>query len=151
MIFGSGFVAVPTLLPPPAGEPDLWTEAVTSGVQAKPGADIRPWLARAGTLRTGTSAYGESLLIREGVRIAAGAAHVQSPAAAYGSWVGLEFPDGKPPLVPIASMVAEVVGAGDPGRLRSPAWSSTSGPRSCRAGWNASIRTTSTSRPSSST
>jgi len=40
---------------------------------------------------------------------------VQSPAAAYGSWVGLEFPDGKPPLVPIASMVAEVVGAGDLG------------------------------------
>ena len=114
-IFGSGFVAVPVLLPPPAGEPDLWTDAVTLGVRAKPGAEIRPWLARAGTLRTGTSAYGESLLIREAYGSRPVLRTVQSPAAAYGSWVGLEFPDGKPPLVPIASMVAEVVGAGDLG------------------------------------
>jgi hypothetical protein len=35
---------------------------------------------------------------------------IQSPAAAYRTWVGLPFPDGKPPMVPIDSMVAEVVG-----------------------------------------
>jgi len=112
-VFGSGFVALPVLLPPPTGEPDLWTDAVRVGVQAKPGADIRPWLARAGTLRTATSEYGESLLIREAYGSRPVLRTVQSPAAAYGSWVGVEFPDGKPPLVPIASMVAEIIGGGD--------------------------------------
>src|SRR6185503_13350546 len=56
-VFGSGFVVVPMLLPPPAGEADLWAGAVgPTGVRARPGADIRPWLARVGTLRANTSA-----------------------------------------------------------------------------------------------
>src|SRR4029453_9657177 len=34
----------------------------------------------------------------------------------YASWAGLPFPDARPPMVPLASMVAEVAGAsvGDP-------------------------------------
>ena len=67
---------------------------------------------------------------------------VQSPAGAFGTWVGLPFPDGRPPMVPIASMVAEIVGAvrGSPApdlSGRSRASSSTNGPRSCRDGSNA--------------
>ena len=52
--------------PPRRREPDLWADAVgPAGVTARAGADIRPWLARAGTLRDATSAYGETLLVRE--------------------------------------------------------------------------------------
>ena len=65
-VFGAGFVALPVLSAAPAGESDLWADAVgPAGVVARPGADIRPWLARAGALRNATSAYGETLLVRE--------------------------------------------------------------------------------------
>jgi hypothetical protein len=111
-IFGGGFVAVPLLLPPPAGEADLWAGAVSeSGVRAKPGADIRPWLVRAGALRSNTSVFGETLLVREALGRRPLLRVVQSPAGAFGTWAGLPFPDARPPMVPLASMVAEVAGA----------------------------------------
>jgi hypothetical protein len=108
---------VPLLQRPPAGESDQWTDAVgTDGVRAKPGGDIRPWLLRAGMLRAATSAYGESLLVREAYNTRPTLRVVQSPKAAYASWVGLPFADARPPMVPISSMVAEVGGveAGNP-------------------------------------
>jgi hypothetical protein len=111
-VFGAGFVAAPLLGTPPAGERDLWAEGVgPDGVRARPGADIRPWLARAGTLRAASSAYGEALLVRDALGLAARLRVVQTPVAAYGSWVGLPFPEARPPMVPIASLVAEVTGA----------------------------------------
>ncbi len=111
-VFGTGFVAVPVIGAAPAGEPDRWSEAVgPSGVTARVGADIRPWLARAGTLRDATSAYGEIVLVREATGTPPLLRVAQSPAAAYSSWVGLPFPDAVPPLVPIQSMVLEQVGA----------------------------------------
>jgi hypothetical protein len=116
-VFGSAFVVVPVLLPPPVGEADLWAGAVgPAGVQPRPGADIRPWLARAGVLRSACAAFGETLLVREAFNRRPLLRAVQSPAGVYGTWVGLPFPDGKPPMVPLASMVAEVAGAsaGDP-------------------------------------
>lgn len=116
-VFGGGFVVVPQLLPPPAGEADLWSGAVgPKGVRARPGADIRPWLARAGVIRAGTSAYGETLLVREAFGLRPLLRVVQSPAGAYGKWVGLPFLEGEPPMVPLACMVAEVAGgrAGEP-------------------------------------
>jgi hypothetical protein len=116
-VFGGGFVVVPQLLPAPAGEADLWSGAVgPAGVRVRPGADIRPWLARAGTLRASTSAFGETLLVREAFGRRPLLRVVQSPAGAYGTWAGLPFPDGRPPMVPLACMVAEVAGAkaGDP-------------------------------------
>jgi hypothetical protein len=115
-IFGDIFMVVPRLLPPPAGEADLWSGAVgPQGVTAKAGAEIRPWLLRAGAVRSATSAYGEALLVREMLGRRPLLRVAQSPAGAYGSWVGLPFP-GDPPTVPLTSMVAEVVGAasGDP-------------------------------------
>ena len=65
-VFGSGFVVVPRLLPAPAGEADLWSGAVGRvAFGVRPGRDIRPWLTRVGALRASTSAYGETLLVRE--------------------------------------------------------------------------------------
>lgn len=116
-VFGGGFVVVPLLLPPPAGEADLWSGAVgPKGVRARPGADIRPWLARAGVMRAATSAFGETLLVREVFGLRPLLRVVQSPAGAYGKWAGLPFPEGEPPMAPLACMVAEVAGgrAGGP-------------------------------------
>lgn len=116
-VFGAGFVALPVLSAPPAGEADLWAGGVgAGGVTARPGADIRPWLARAGTLREAPSAYGEALLVREALGRRPLLRVVQTPAGAYGTWAGLPFPDATPPAVPLASMVAEIAGvaAGDP-------------------------------------
>lgn len=111
-VFGSGFVTVPVLLPPPAGETDLWTAAVgPTGVRARPGADIRTWLARAGAVRANTAAYGETLLVREAFGQRPRLRVMQSPTGAHPIWVGLPFPDGQPPMTPLSSMVAEIVGA----------------------------------------
>jgi hypothetical protein len=111
-IFGGGFVAVPLLLPPPSGEADLWAGAVgPGGVRARPGADIRPWLARAGACRAKAYAYGEALLVRDALGRTPLLRVVQSPAGAYDRWVGLPFPEGRPPMAPVASMVAEIAGA----------------------------------------
>jgi len=110
-VFGAGFVAVPVLSAAPADEADLWAQAVgPGGVTAKPGADIRPWLARMGALRDATSAYGEALLVREALGRRSRLRVVQTPSGAYGSWAGLPFPDGVPPLVGLQSMVVEVTG-----------------------------------------
>lgn len=111
-IFGAGFVAVPRLLPPPPGEADLWRGALgVGGVRARPGGDIRPWLARMGTLRESVSSYGATVLVREAFGRSPLLRVAQSPAAAYGTWAGLPFPDGKPPMVPLASTVLELAGA----------------------------------------
>jgi hypothetical protein len=111
-VFGAGFLAVPLLPAPAAG--DEWAQACgPGGVTARPGADIRPWLARAGTLREAASAYGETVLVREALVAGPQLRVVQTPAAAYPTWVGLPFPDSVPPFVPIQSTIAEVVG-GDP-------------------------------------
>lgn len=116
--FGAGFVAVPLLSAPPAGEADLWADAVgPGGVTARPGADIRPWLARAGTLREATAAYGETLLVRDAFGRRPALRVVQSPAGAYGTWAGLPFPGAKPPPVPLQSMVAELTGDPAPSDL----------------------------------
>jgi hypothetical protein len=111
-IFGAGFVAVPRLLPPPAGEADLWRGALgAGGVRARPGADIRPWLARMGVLRANASSYGATVLVRDAYGRTPLLRVAQSPASAYGTWAGLPFPDGRPPMVPLASMVVELAGA----------------------------------------
>jgi hypothetical protein len=115
-VFGGTFVVAPRLLPPPAGEADLWSGSVgPRGVTAKAGAEIRPWLLRAGVLRPATSAYGETVLVREAMGRRPLLRVVQSPAGGFRRWVALSF-DGDPPMVPLASMVAELVGAsaGDP-------------------------------------
>ena len=116
-VFGGGFVAVARLLAAPAGEADIWADGIGhEGVRARPGADIRPWLARAGTLRAAASAYGETLLVREARARRPLLRVVQTPAGAYGTWAGLPFPGAAPPQVPLASMVVELAGAqaGDP-------------------------------------
>ncbi len=83
-LFGAGFVAAPLLLPPAAGETDPWADAVgPAGVSARPGADVRPWLQRAGALRPGAAAYGESVLVREAYGTAVALRVAQTPAAAY--------------------------------------------------------------------
>lgn len=111
-VFGDAFIVVPRVLPPPAGEADMWAGATgASGVRARPGAEIRPWLARMGALRTNTSAFGATVLVREAFGRSPLLRTVQMPCAACKSWVGLPFPDGKPPAVPISSMVVEVAGA----------------------------------------
>lgn len=108
-VFGTGFVAVPLLGPAAA---DVLAEASgPGGVTARPGADIRPWLARASALRPATSAYAELLLVREahsavGVPLRV----VQTPPGGYPTWIGLPFPDAVPPTGPIDGLVAEVVG-----------------------------------------
>jgi hypothetical protein len=115
-VFGGTFVVAPRLMPPPVGEADLWSGAVgPQGVTAKAGAEIRPWLQRAGVLRAATSAYGETVLVRDAMGRSPRLRVVQSPAGAFGRWVGLPF-DGDPPMVPLASTVVELVGAsaGDP-------------------------------------
>lgn len=116
-VFGTGFLAAPVLLAPPLPEGDLWRDAVgPGGVRARPGADVRPWLYRAGRLRPAVSAYGETLLVREAYGRRPMLRVVQTPAAAYRTWVGLPFPDGRPPTTPLSSLVVEVAGVanGDP-------------------------------------
>jgi hypothetical protein len=116
-IFGSAFVALPKLLPPPAGEADPWAGAVgPGGVTAKPGAEIRPWLARQGVMRKACAAVGETLLAREALGQRPRLRAIQTPAAAFAGWVGLPFANGEPPQVPLTSLVAEVAGA----RAREP-------------------------------
>lgn len=111
-VFGDAFVVVPRVLPPPAVEADLWAGATgASGVRARPGAEIRPWLARMGALRANTSAFGATVLVREAFGRSPLLRTVQTPCAACKTWIGLPFPDGKPPTVPISSMVVEVAGA----------------------------------------
>ena len=106
-VFGSGFVAVPVLSAAPAGETDLWADGVgPAGVTAKPGGEIRPWLARMSALRDATSAYGETVLVREALGHRPRLRVVQTPAGAYGSWAGLPFPGAVPPLVGLQSMVS---------------------------------------------
>jgi len=67
-------------------------------------------------LRGNCSAFGETLLVREAFGRGALLRAVQSPAGAYGTWAGLSFPEGKPPMMPLANMVVEIAGAvpGDP-------------------------------------
>lgn len=116
-IFGGGFRALPILMPPPLAESDLWRGALgASGVRPRPGADIRPWLARVGTIRDATSAFGETLLVREALAHRPLLRGVQFPAAAFATWAALPFPEGRPPMRPLTSIVAEVAGAqaGDP-------------------------------------
>ena len=104
VVFGSSFVAVPVLLPPPPDEKDPWSGAVgPAGVTALAGAEIRPWLARAGALRAATSAFGETVLVREALGRRPLLRVVQSPAGAYGKWVGLPF-DGAPPMVSVLQL-----------------------------------------------
>ena len=111
-VFGGGFLALPRLLPAPAGEADLWSGALgAAGVKVRPGEHIRPWLARASALRASTSAYGETLLVREAFGQRPLLRVVQTPAGAYASWAGLPFPNAKPPMAPLSSMVVEVAGA----------------------------------------
>jgi len=111
-VFGSGFLAVPLLKEPPAGEADLWAGGVgPHGVDPSPGRRIRPWLARAGALRQRTSAYGETLLVREALGGRPLLRAVQTPVGAYDRWVGMAFGTEKPPMTPLSSMVAEVAGA----------------------------------------
>ena len=111
-IFGSSFVALPRLLPPPAGEADLWRGALgVGGVRARPGAEIRPWLARMGSLRENVSSYGATVLVREAHGRGPLLRVVQSPAGAYLTWAALPFPDARPPMVPLSSMVVELAGA----------------------------------------
>jgi hypothetical protein len=109
-VFGGTFIAVPYVQPAPAGESDLWSGAVgAGGVTAKAGAEIRPWLLRAGSFRTPTSAYAETVLVRGALGRAPALRVVQTPAGAYGRWAGLPF-GAEPPSVPLASMVVECVG-----------------------------------------
>jgi hypothetical protein len=111
-IFGGGFVAVPRLLAPPAGEADLWRGALgPGGVRARPGAEIRPWLARMGSMRANASSYGATLLVREAFGRSPLLRVAQRPAGAYRTWAALPFPDAKPPMSPLSSMVIELAGA----------------------------------------
>jgi hypothetical protein len=110
-VFGAGFVSLPVLGEAPQIASDPWAAAVgAAGVSARPGADIRPWLARAGVVRSSVSKYGETLLVREAQARATRLRVIQTPVEAYGTWVGLPFPDGVPPKEPLKSTVAEVVG-----------------------------------------
>jgi hypothetical protein len=68
-------------------------------------------LTRVGAIREATSAFGETLLVREAFDRRPLLRGVQFPAAAFGSWAGLPFPDGRPPTKPLVSFVAEVAGA----------------------------------------
>ena len=150
-VFGTGFVAVPVIGAAPAGEPDRWAEAVgPSGVTARVGADIRPWLARAGTLRDATSAYGEIVLVREATGTPPHAAGCPEPG-------GRVLQLGRP-AVPGRRAAA----GADPEHGRSnrsePTSSgavagvvSTSGPRSSRSACCAATPPTRTSLPSWST
>jgi len=110
VVFGEGFVTVPVIRAAPAGELDAWAGAVgPSGVRPRTGADLRPWLARTGRLRDGVSSYGETILVREALALRPVLCVAQSPVGAYATWIGLQFPDGMPPQVPMTSTVAEVV------------------------------------------
>lgn len=111
-IFGAGFLALPRVLPPPAGEVDPWAGAVgPGGVRARPGADLRPWLARMGTIRPRTSQFGEAVLIREAAGRRPFLRVAQTPTGAFATWVGLPFPGGKPPMTPLSNLVLDVAGA----------------------------------------
>lgn len=115
-VFGGGFLALPLLRPPPEAEADLWRGGLgPGGVRARPGRDIRPWLQRLGLIRANVSAYGATILARTAEGAAPRLRVVQTPAAAFPTWVGLPFPEGRPPMAPLASTVVEIAGAaGDP-------------------------------------
>jgi hypothetical protein len=62
-------------------------------------------------LRANASNYGATVLVREAFGRSPLLRIAQSPAGAYGTWAALPFPDAKPPMVPLASMVIELAGA----------------------------------------
>ena len=62
-------------------------------------------------MRKACAAVGETLLVREALGQRPRLRVTQTPAAAFAGWVGLPFPDGEPPQVPLTSLVAEVAGA----------------------------------------
>jgi hypothetical protein len=111
-VFGAGFAALAVLGGAPRIDSDPWAKATggAAGVTARPGADIRPWLARAGVVRPMVSRYCETLLVREAQGRATRLRVIQTPVEAYGSWAGLPFPEGIPPREPLKSTVAEIVG-----------------------------------------
>lgn len=110
-VFGAGFVALPLILPPPLDEVDGWAAAVRAGAGlARPGADIRPWLWRWGGVRPAAGRWGEVLLVREAMGTRAPLRVVQTPAGAHPGWIGLPHPQGRPPSVPVSSLVIEPVG-----------------------------------------
>jgi hypothetical protein len=113
-VFGAGFVSLPVLGEAPEVESDPWAAATgAGGVRARPGAEIRPWLARAGVVRSAVSEYCETLLVRGAQSRTTQLRVIQTPVEAYGTWVGLPFPEGVPPKEPLKSTVAEIVGGAD--------------------------------------
>lgn len=116
-IFGDGFLALPRVQPvalvQPDGTPSQLSDAFTAacgaqGVKAQDGRDIRPWLARAASVRPAAHRYAEATLFREvlGKRCRLGV--VQMPAGTPSRWIGLPFPAGEtPPSEPVMAMVIE--------------------------------------------
>jgi hypothetical protein len=62
-------------------------------------------------MRRACAAFGETLMVREALGQRPRLRAAQLPAGAFAGWVGLPFPDGEPPTVPLTSVVAEVAGA----------------------------------------
>jgi hypothetical protein len=67
-------------------------------------------LARVGAIRNATSAFSETLLVREAFERRPLLRGVQFPASAFSTWAALPFPGGRPPTTPLTSLVAEVAG-----------------------------------------
>jgi hypothetical protein len=112
-IFGDAFLALPCIVGPPAD--DAVVAALgPSGVHPMDGREIRPWLARAGTVRAATGRYAETLLYREALRGRVPLRVAQAPVpsgSGISTWIGLPFATGEVlPRDPMAAMVYETPG-----------------------------------------
>ena len=106
-IFGDGFLAVPLIAAPPAG--DAFAAALgPGGVRALDGLEIRPWLARAAAVRAAVGRYAETVLYREALHGRIRLRIAQTPVPSVPRWVGLPFPpDSVLPRQPMTGLVLE--------------------------------------------
>lgn len=119
-LFGAGFLALPlvTAFVPAAGGAPTAPQGVAGAL--RPGADVRPWLSRAASVRPGVARWLETALVREAL---GGAVRLQvgQSASAPVRWVGLPFdPDAAWPAEPVTSWVLECA-AGAPVDLAAEA------------------------------
>ncbi len=109
-MFGDGFLALPCIASPSADDA-LVAALGPAGVQPADGREIRPWLARAAAVRTGTGRYAETLLYREALRGRVPLRVAQAPVPArsgISTWIGVPFAPGEVlPREPMTAIVVE--------------------------------------------
>ncbi|HTJ74975.1 MAG TPA: hypothetical protein VL337_06385 [Acidimicrobiales bacterium] len=107
-VFGDDFLALAVIVPPAAGSDAFAAALGPEGVDAADGAEIRPWLARAASVRASVARYSETVTFRDALGRRPALRVCQLPVGAPSTWVGLPFADAEPlPPDPVTATVLE--------------------------------------------